>query len=111
MSFHGLPRYSIELGDPYYRDCMETARLLSQRLSPREQIEVTFQSRFGAARWLEPYTEPTLNDAGRRRRDGRGRGVPGFCGRLSGKPWRKSARNAAMPSSRPAAGSSATFPP
>ena len=40
---------------------METARLLSQRLSlPREQIEVTFQSRFGAARWLEPYTEPTL---------------------------------------------------
>ena len=38
-----------------------TARLLSQRLSlPREQIEVTFQSRFGAARWLEPHTEPTL---------------------------------------------------
>ena len=61
MSFHGLPRYSIELGDPYYRDCMDTARLLSQRLSlPREQIEVTFQSRFGTARWLEPYTEPTL---------------------------------------------------
>ena len=61
MSFHGLPRYSIELGDPYYRDCMESARLLSQRLSlPREQIEVTFQSRFGTARWLEPYTEPTL---------------------------------------------------
>ena len=40
---------------------MESARLLSQRLSlPREQIEVTFQSRFGTARWLEPYTEPTL---------------------------------------------------
>ena len=59
MSFHGLPRYSIELGDPYYRDCMETARLLSQRLSlPREQIEVTFQSRFGAARWLEPIPSP-----------------------------------------------------
>lgn len=61
MSFHGLPRYSIELGDPYYRDCLETARLLAQRLSlPRDQIEVTFQSRFGTARWLEPYTEPTL---------------------------------------------------
>ena len=86
MSFHGLPRYSIELGDPYYRDCMETARLLSQRLSlPREQIEVTFQSRFGAARWLEPY-RAHAQDAGRRRRDGRGRGVPGFCGRLSGNP-------------------------
>ncbi|WYX27485.1 ferrochelatase [Achromobacter denitrificans] len=61
MSFHGLPRYSIELGDPYYRDCMDTARLLSDRLSlQRDQIEVTFQSRFGTARWLEPYTEPTL---------------------------------------------------
>ena len=61
MSFHGLPRYSIELGDPYYRDCLDTARLLRERLglSP-EQCEITFQSRFGAARWLEPYTEPTL---------------------------------------------------
>ncbi|HYG45130.1 MAG TPA: ferrochelatase [Bordetella sp.] len=61
MSFHGLPRYSIELGDPYYRDCLETARLLRERLAlAPEQVEVTFQSRFGAARWLEPYTEPTL---------------------------------------------------
>ena len=61
MSFHGLPRYSVELGDPYYRDCLETARSLRERLAlPPEQVEVTFQSRFGAARWLEPYTEPTL---------------------------------------------------
>ncbi|MDM9559832.1 MULTISPECIES: ferrochelatase [Bordetella] len=61
MSFHGLPRYSIELGDPYYRDCLETARLLRERLGlAADQVEVTFQSRFGAARWLEPYTEPTL---------------------------------------------------
>jgi len=61
MSFHGLPRYSIELGDPYYRDCLESARLLRERLDfPAEHIEVTFQSRFGSARWLEPYTEPTL---------------------------------------------------
>jgi len=61
MSFHGLPRYSIELGDPYYRDCLDTARLLRERLGlAPEEVEVTFQSRFGAARWLEPYTEPTL---------------------------------------------------
>ncbi|CAM3894955.1 ferrochelatase [Bordetella tumulicola] len=61
MSFHGLPRYSIELGDPYYRECLETARLLRERLGlGPEQVEVTFQSRFGTARWLEPYTEPTL---------------------------------------------------
>ena len=111
MSFHGLPRYSIELGDPYYRDCMETARLLSQRLSlPREQIEVTFQSRFGAARWLEPYTEPTLKmlaAAGVTDVDV----VCPVLWQTVWKPWRKSARNAAMPSSRPAAGSSATFRP
>lgn len=67
MSFHGLPRYSIELGDPYYRDCLESARLLRERLDfPAEDIEVTFQSRFGSARWLEPYTEPTLKELARR---------------------------------------------
>lgn len=66
MSFHGLPRYSIELGDPYYRDCLDTARLLRERLGLREdEVEVTFQSRFGSARWLEPYTEPTLAELAR----------------------------------------------
>lgn len=61
MSFHGLPRYSSELGDPYYRECLDTARLLCERLSiDPKAVEVTFQSRFGNARWLEPYTEPTL---------------------------------------------------
>lgn len=61
MSFHGLPRYSIELGDPYYRDCLATAELLRAKLGlAEEDLEVTFQSRFGSARWLEPYTEPTL---------------------------------------------------
>jgi len=67
LSFHGLPRYSIELGDPYYRDCMQTAQLLRERLGLEpEQMEVSFQSRFGAARWLEPYTEPTLKELARR---------------------------------------------
>lgn len=66
MSFHGLPRYSIELGDPYYRDCLETARLLRERLGlAAEQVEVAFQSRFGSARWMEPYTEPTLRELAR----------------------------------------------
>lgn len=61
MSFHGLPRASVELGDPYYRDCLQTAHAVRDRLGLAAQdIEVTFQSRFGAARWLEPYTEPTL---------------------------------------------------
>jgi len=66
MSFHGVPRYSIELGDPYYRDCLETGRLLRERLAlAPDAVEITFQSRFGSARWLEPYTEPTLRELAR----------------------------------------------
>lgn len=61
MSFHGLPRRVVERGDPYYRHCLETADLLRRRLGLAEdQVEVSFQSRFGAARWLEPYTLPRL---------------------------------------------------
>ncbi|MEO5737233.1 MAG: ferrochelatase [Variovorax sp.] len=61
MSFHGIPARNIQLGDPYQAQCLETARLLAERLqlSP-DQHRVTFQSRFGRATWLEPYTEPTL---------------------------------------------------
>ncbi|UYO92804.1 ferrochelatase [Pollutimonas sp. M17] len=63
LSFHGLPRRSVEQGDPYYRDCMETAGLLKQRLgADGERLHVSFQSRFGTERWLEPYTEPTLRE-------------------------------------------------
>src|SRR3546814_4551435 len=61
LSFHGLPRRTVEQGDPYYRDCMETAKLLRQALGQDGHlVHVSFQSRFGAERWLEPYTEPTL---------------------------------------------------
>ncbi|NYT66237.1 ferrochelatase [Alcaligenaceae bacterium] len=61
LSFHGVPRRTIELGDPYHRDCMETAALLKQQLgADGDLLRVSFQSRFGAAKWLEPYTEPTL---------------------------------------------------
>lgn len=61
LSFHGLPRRTILQGDPYHRDCMETATLLKRRLGEDgDRVYVTFQSRFGAEKWLEPYTEPTL---------------------------------------------------
>lgn len=61
LSFHGLPRRTIEQGDPYHRDCMETTALLKQRLgADASLVHVSFQSRFGAEKWLEPYTEPTL---------------------------------------------------
>lgn len=61
LSFHGLPQRSLTLGDPYHCHCHKTARLLAQRLDlAQDAMTVTFQSRFGKARWLEPYTEPTL---------------------------------------------------
>jgi ferrochelatase len=61
LSFHGVPRRTLELGDPYHCECQKTARLLRERLRlPPERIVLTFQSRFGKAEWLQPYTEPTL---------------------------------------------------
>ena len=61
MSFHGLPQRAVDQGDPYRAQCLATAKILagSLRLAPAD-YRVTFQSRFGAAKWLQPYTEPTL---------------------------------------------------
>ena len=61
MSFHGVPARTLALGDPYHCECFKTARLLAQALGlDKTQYKVTFQSRLGRAKWLEPYTEPTL---------------------------------------------------
>ncbi len=61
MSFHGVPERTLHLGDPYHCECQKTARLLAQELNlAPSQYKVTFQSRLGRAKWLEPYTEPTL---------------------------------------------------
>ena len=61
MSFHGVPQRSLMRGDPYHCECLKTARLLAERLQLKpEAWTVTFQSRFGKAQWLQPYTEPTL---------------------------------------------------
>ena len=61
MSFHGVPERTLQLGDPYHCECLKTGRLLAEALSlSKEQYKLTFQSRFGKAKWLEPYTEPTL---------------------------------------------------
>ncbi len=61
LSFHGVQHRSLILGDPYHCQCYKTARLLGQALGlAKDEILVTFQSRFGKAKWLEPYTEPTL---------------------------------------------------
>ena len=61
MTFHGVPKRTLTLGDPYHCECLKTARLLREKLGlPQDQVVVTFQSRFGKAEWLQPYTEPTL---------------------------------------------------
>lgn len=60
-SFHGVPLEYIEKGDPYRRQCEETVRLLRARLGwPEERLMLTFQSRFGKAEWLQPYTDKTV---------------------------------------------------
>jgi len=66
MSFHGVPRRTLDLGDPYHCECRKTGRLLAEALGlSRDDYLVTFQSRFGRAEWLQPYTAPTLQALGR----------------------------------------------
>ena len=61
MSFHGVPERTLHLGDPYHCECRKTARMLAAHLGlDHYQYTVSFQSRFGKAKWLEPYTEPSL---------------------------------------------------
>ena len=68
MSFHGLPRRSLERGDPYHCECQKTARLLAQELGlVEDQWRIAFQSRFGAGEWLKPYTAAVLAELGRDR--------------------------------------------
>ena len=60
-SFHGLPQSYFEKGDPYHCHCAKTARLLREKLGMDEdKLRLTFQSRFGPAKWLEPYTDKTV---------------------------------------------------
>jgi len=65
MSFHGLPQRSVDRGDPYQQQCFATATLLAEKLGLKDDYLVTFQSRFGAAKWLQPYTEPALIELAR----------------------------------------------
>lgn len=65
MSFHGLPKAAVEAGDPYEKQCRESARLIATELGWNdERTLVSFQSRFGAQEWLQPYTVDTLRRLG-----------------------------------------------
>jgi ferrochelatase len=60
-SFHGIPKSYADEGDPYPRHCEETARLLRARLKLDDsRLLLTYQSRFGRAEWLQPYTDITI---------------------------------------------------
>ena len=64
-SYHGIPRDYFDKGDPYYCHCAKTTRLLRERLGLDErQLMMTFQSRFGRAEWLKPYTDMTVKELG-----------------------------------------------
>jgi ferrochelatase len=66
-SYHGLPRDYAEKGDPYGRQCLETTRLLRAALGwPEEKLRTVFQSRFGRAEWLQPYTDVTIAELARK---------------------------------------------
>ena len=60
LSFHGMPKRTLERGDPYHCHCQKTARLLSEQL--KIPTDIAFQSRFGRAKWLEPATDKVLTD-------------------------------------------------
>jgi len=80
MSFHGLPKAYLTKGDPYYCQCHKTARLLAEKLSLDEsQWAITFQSRFGKAEWLKPYTSETLKTLAKQGIDSVDVICPGFA--------------------------------
>jgi ferrochelatase len=66
-SYHGMPEEYVRKGDPYLQHCTETTRLLREQLKLDEsKLMMTFQSRFGRAKWLQPYTDETVKGLARR---------------------------------------------
>ena len=81
LSFHGMPERTLHLGDPYHCQCRKTARLLAEALAadfPALRVEVTFQSRFGRAKWLEPATDTVLAAEGAKGTKRLAIAAPGF---------------------------------
>ncbi len=65
-SFHGIPQTYFDKGDPYYCHCAKTTRLLREALGLDEKgLRMSFQSRFGGAQWLQPYTDETVRSLAR----------------------------------------------
>jgi ferrochelatase len=61
FSYHGMPKQFLDNGDPYHCLCQQTTRLVVEKLGlDKDKVLTTFQSRFGKAEWLKPYTDATL---------------------------------------------------
>lgn len=68
LSFHGVPRRTRDLGDPYYDQCQVSGKLIAEALGLQpEQYLIAFQSRFGAAEWLQPYFAPSIEALGKQK--------------------------------------------
>jgi ferrochelatase len=79
MSFHGLPNFTLDKGDPYHCECQKSGRLIAEELGlSKEQYLITFQSRFGKAEWLKPYTAATLVALGKQKTKRVDMVCPGF---------------------------------
>lgn len=79
LSYHGIPRRYAELGDPYPRHCEATTEAFARALGwPREQLTMSYQSRFGREEWLRPYTDETLRVLATRRIERLAVLCPGF---------------------------------
>jgi len=68
LSFHGVPRRTLDLGDPYHCECLKTGRLIAEQIGLKAGFyTIAFQSRFGHAEWLKPYTAEVLKDLAQRK--------------------------------------------
>jgi ferrochelatase len=81
MSFHGVPQYTVDRGEPYQEQCLRTGALLAQALQlTDQQYRVCFQSRFGRAQWIKPYTSDVLTELGQSKTARVDVICPGFVG-------------------------------
>jgi ferrochelatase len=68
LSFHGVPRFTLNRGDPYHCECQVTGRLIAEQLGLKpDGYTLAFQSRFGRAEWLKPYTADVLKQLAKRK--------------------------------------------
>ena len=66
MSFHGVPRFTVDKGDPYQQECLESGRLLAKALGlSSDDFVIAFQSRFGRTEWIKPYASEVLVELGK----------------------------------------------